>query len=209
MSSIKLLDVVLNLTSTSPDMTFKSNILNATTWQNLSNETWLLIAKSEKHIIEDYKHLVYPHPNTDKFILDLSRLFHLLDFVADVGSGGDIWQKLRVMYEASRIKSLLTLLEDMPNLLITAVDTFVSSERLDDFVQKFFHGQLQICDIDHYLIPPNYIRKRGLLYSITNFCQKIVMSRNHVTWSDLFAFDERYNVMFERVFINLAATSIA
>jgi hypothetical protein len=200
MSSVKLLNAVLNLTSTSPDMTLKSNVLNATTWQNLSNETWLLITKSEKCIIDDYiKHLMYPHLDMNKLILNLSRLFHLLDFVADVGSGGDIWQKLRVIYEASRVKPLLTLLEDMPNLLITAVDTFVSSERLDDFVQKFFHGQLQICDIDHYLIPPNYMRKRGLLYSITNFCQKIVMSRRRVTLSDLLAFDERYNVTFERV----------
>jgi len=199
---MKLLDAVLNLTSTSPDVTLKSNILDATTWQNLSNETWFLITKSEKHIIENYIkyiRLLHPHLDTNKLILDLSRLFHLLDFVADLGSGGDVWQKLRVMYETSRLKPLLTLLEDMPNLLITAVDTFVSSERLEDFVQKLFHGQLEICDIDHYLIPPNYMRKRGLLYSITNFCQKVVMSKRSVTWSDLLAFDERRNVMFERV----------
>ncbi|RLU15876.1 hypothetical protein DMN91_011632 [Ooceraea biroi] len=193
MSLMKLLDVVLNLTSTSPGVTLKSNVLNITTWQNLSNDTWLLIMKTEKYIIDEYiKHTIFSMYVND-FILDSSRLFHLLDFAADLASGGDIWQKLRVMYESSRIKPLLTLLEDMPNLLITAVDTFVSSERLDDFVQKLFHGQLQLCDIDRYLIPPNYMRKRGLLYSITNFCQKIVMSEKHVILLELLAFDGKYN----------------
>lgn len=207
MSLIKLLDVVLNLTDASPDVTLRSNILNVTTWQNLPNETWLLITKSEKYIIDDYmKRLQHSYFDTDNFIFDSSRMFYLLDFVTDLISGGDIWQKLRVIYEASRVKPLLTLLEDMPNLLITAVDTFVSSERLDDFVQKLFHGQLEMCDIDRYLIPPSYMRKRGLLYSITNFCQKIVMNERPLSWSDLLAFDGKYNVMFERAHsINLAA----
>lgn len=188
---MELIDVALNLTSASPGMTLKSNVLDATTWQSLSNETWILIMRSEKSVIDHYlKRSENLHFDTNDIILDSSRLFHLLDFAADLASGGDTWQKLRVMYEASKVKPLLTLLEDMPNLLITAVDTFASSERLDDFVEKLFHGQLQMCDIDRYLIPPSYMRRRGLLYSITNFCQ----NARHVTWSDLLAFDGKYNV---------------
>lgn len=172
-----------------------------TTWNNLSKETWSLILKSEKSWIHEYQNLSWyrfdmTRMHDSNYHVNASRLFQLLESVIDLASGGDIWQKLRVTHESSKIKPLLTLVEDMPNLLITAADTFISSERLDDFVRKLFFGQVHLCDIDRYLIPPSYMRKKGLLSSITNFCQK--MNSNSLTWMDFLPFDEKYNVMFDR-----------
>lgn len=127
--------------------------------------------------------------------VDAGKLFQLLESVIELASGGDIWQKVRIVYDSSRMKPLLNLVEDMPSILITAVETFVSSERIDDFLQKLSLGQLNPCDIDRYLIPPSYMRRKGILSSITNFCQKIVMSNRPLTWTDLLPFNEKYNVM--------------
>ncbi|XP_067204074.1 uncharacterized protein ldd isoform X2 [Linepithema humile] len=199
MSLTRLLDIVSNFTSTSPRVALKSNIFNATTWKNLSNDTWALILKSEKSWIYSYQYSMWYRFNVTssnaEYLSNSSRLFQLLESVVDLASGGDIWQKLRVMYESSKFKPLLTLVEDMPNILITAVDTFVSSERLDDFIQKLLLGNVHPCDIDRYLIPPSYMRKKGLLSSITNFCQKIVLSRKRLTWTDLLPFSGKYNDM--------------
>lgn len=196
MSLIKLLDDVSNFTAALPGVSLKSNIFNATTWQNLSNETWALIFKSEKSWIHNNQNsLLYKFHVKSSFLVDSSRLFQLLESVIDLTSGGDIWQKLRVMHETSKLKLLLTLVEDMPNLLITAVDTIVSSERLDDFIHKLVLGQVHPCDIDRYLIPPNYMRKKGLLSSISNYCQKIVMSDKYLTLTDLLPYEGKYNVM--------------
>lgn len=199
MSLIRLLDIASNFTSTSPGVTLKSNVFNVTTWRNLSNETWAVILKSEKSWIHSYRYSTWYRSDVTSrsadYLSNSSRLFQLLESAVDLASGGDIWQKLRVMHESSKFKPLLTLVEDMPNLLITAADTFVSSERLDDFIQKLFLGHVHPCDIDRYLIPPSYMRKKGLLSSITNFCQKIVMSRKSLTWTDLLPYDGKYNVM--------------
>lgn len=204
MSLTRLLDTVWNLTRTSPELSLKSNIFNVTTWQNLSNETWALILKSEKSWIHEYQNFSWYRFNmtlhNTNYFVDAGRLFQLLESVVELASGGDIWQKLRVMHESSKIKPLLNLVEDMPSILITAVETFVSSERLDDFLQKLFLGQLHPCDIDRYLIPPNYMRRKGLLSSITNFCQKIVMSDKGLMWTDILPFDEKYNVIPDRRF---------
>lgn len=205
LSLTNLLDIVSNITDTMPRLSLKSNIFNATTWQNLSNETWTIIVKSEQSWIHEYgKSLWYGFEtmrNRDHLV-GLSRLFQLLEAVIDLTSGGDIWQKLRGMHdETSKLKPLLTLVEDTPNLLITAVDTFVSSERLDDFIQKLFLGLVNPCDIDRYLIPPSYMRKRGLLHSITNFCQKIVMTNQDLLWTDLLPFNEKYNVIYNTTYL--------
>ncbi|XP_050450054.1 uncharacterized protein LOC126850786 isoform X1 [Cataglyphis hispanica] len=184
MSLIKLLDDVSNFTAALPGVSLKSNIFNVTTWQNLSNETWTLIIKSEKSWIHNQNSSWYRFNVTSSYLVDSSGLLQLLESVIDLASGGDIWQKLRVIHETSKLKPLLTLVEDMPNLLITAIDTFVSSERLDDFMHKLFLGQVHPCDVDRYLIPPSYIKKKGLLSSIANFCQKIVMNDKHLTWKD-------------------------
>ncbi|XP_028048892.2 uncharacterized protein LOC105837746 isoform X2 [Monomorium pharaonis] len=194
----RLLDIVSNFTVASPGASLSSNIFNVTTWKNLSNETWALILKSEKSWIHQYRNSAWYRLNVTShgdidYLVGSRRMFQLLESAVDLTFGGDIWQKLRVMYESSKLQPLLTLVEDMPNLLITAVDTFVSSERLDDFMQKLFLGQVHPCNIDRYLIPPSYMRKRGLLASITNFCQKIVMSNEQLTWTDLLPFNKKYN----------------
>ncbi|XP_014474957.1 PREDICTED: ATP-binding cassette sub-family A member 13 isoform X2 [Dinoponera quadriceps] len=203
MSLSKLLDTVWNITRTSPELSLKSNILNVTTWQNLSNDTWDLILKSEKSWIDVYfffhKYYMISHVFSK---VDVGRLFQNLESVIELVSGGDIWQKLRIMYESSKIKPLLNLIEDMPNLLITAAETFVSSERLDDFLQKLLLGQLHPCDIDRYLIPPNYIRRKDLLSSITNFCQKIVLSDKDLTWMNILPFFEKYH--YENSTLNMS-----
>lgn len=202
MSLSKLLDTVWNLTNTSPGLSLKSHIFNVTTWQSLSNDTWALILKSEKSWIHEYQNSSWYRFNvtlhgTD-YRVDAGRLFQLLESVVELASGGDIWQKLRVMHESSKMKPLLNLVEDMPSILITAVETFVSSERLDDFLQKLILGQLNPCDVDRYLIPPSYMRRKSILSSITNFCQKIVMSDKRLTWTDILPFEEKYNVMSDR-----------
>lgn len=184
-------------------MSLRSNIFNVTTWGHLSNETWALILKSEKSWIHQYRNSAWYKFNVTSrgtdYLVGARRLFQLLESMVDLASGGDIWQKLRVMHETSKLKPLLTLTEDMPNLIITAVDTFVSSERLDDFLQKLPLGQVHPCDVDRYLIPPSYMRKKGLLASITNFCQKIVRSDEKLTWTDLLPSNGKYNVMSDRV----------
>lgn len=197
-SLMSLLDVVSNLTSTSPGLSFRSNIFNITTWKNLSNETWTLIQQSEKSWIHEYQRSAWYRFNVTSngvnYQVDSGGMFQFLESATDLASGGDTWQKLRAMYEGSKVMPLLTLAEDMPNLFITAVDTFISSERLNDFLTKLFLGQVHPCDIDRYLIPPSYMRKRGLLSSITNFCQKVVMSGESLTWNDVLPFNEKYNV---------------
>lgn len=202
MSLTKLLDIISNFIATSPEVSLRSNIFNMTMWGNLSNETWALILRSEKSWIHQYRHSAWYKLNTSHlgtdFLVGTRRLFQLLESVIDLASGGDTWQKLRVMHETSKLKPLLTLAEDMPNLLITAADTFVSSERLDDFIQKLLLGHMHPCDVDRYLIPPNYMRKKGLLTSIKNFCQKIIMSDEELTWIDLLPFNGKYNVMSDR-----------
>lgn len=195
-----LLDIVSNFTAASPGVSLRSNIFNVTTWKNLSNETWALILRSEKSWIHQYQNFLWykvTSYNYTDYLIESRRLFQLLEPVVDLMSGGDIWQKLRVMYEISKLKPLLALAEDIPNLLITAADTFVSSERLDDFIQKLLLGQVHPCDIDRYLILPNYMRKKGLLASITNFCQKIVMSDEQLIWTDLLPFNDKYNVIID------------
>lgn len=198
MSLTRLLDVVSNLTTTLSELRFKSNVLNVTTWKNLSNETWTLILRSEIFWIHEYQHSIWRTfnitENADRLVKPIG-VFRLFDFVANLASGGDIWQKLRTIHEGSRMKPMLTLVEDMPNLFITAINTFVSSEQLDDFIQKLFVGQLHPCDIDRYLISPSFIRKKSLLSSITNFCQKIVMSDKDLTWTDILSIDGKLNVI--------------
>lgn len=209
MSLTKLLDIVSNFTAASPGVNLQSNIFNMTTWRNLSNETWTLILKSEKSWIHHRNSAWYRFNITSRgtdYLVGTRRLFQLLESVVDLTSGGDIWQKLRVIYETSKLKPLLTLAEDMPNLVVTAADTFVSSERLDDFIYKFLLGQVHLCDIDRYLIPPSYMRKKGLLTSITNFCQKVVMIGEQLTWTDLLPFNGKYNVMSEHVIHRVITT---
>ncbi|XP_035722982.1 uncharacterized protein LOC118441973 isoform X2 [Vespa mandarinia] len=164
LSLIKFLDAIIKIISSNDNIIVRSNIFNSTTWRNLSSDTWDLIKNAEASWI--YENIKFEEPPKD--------LNKLMNFLADLLSGGDIWQKLRNVYENTKIKPILTLIEDMPNLVVTVVDTFFTSERLNDFVEKLFLGQVKPCDIDRYLIPSSFVRKKGLLSSITNFCQNVL-----------------------------------
>ncbi|KAF7403454.1 hypothetical protein HZH68_006248 [Vespula germanica] len=194
LSLMKLLDAVIKIISSNDNTIVRSNIFNSTTWRNLSLDTWGLIKNAEASWIYENIKLERPPEDLDElsnpFIahsypyVKVIRLVRLLNFLADLLSGGDIWQKLRNVYENTKVKPILTLIEDMPNLVVTVVDTFLTSERLNDFVEKLFLGQVNPCDIDRYLIPSSFVRKKGLLSSITNFCQNVLANDKFPTVLD-------------------------
>ncbi|XP_066598930.1 uncharacterized protein ldd isoform X2 [Prorops nasuta] len=211
-SMIKLLEAGLNIESGGSKFMMKSNVINATTWKKLKEETWSIIRKAEESWIHwvlaktnqalDYSKLDskadFISKNT-RGLVDSSRIFQILDFLADIFTGGDLWQKLRTRYEGSKIKPLLNLIEDIPNLLITTADTFLSSEKLGDFIEKLVQGQVDPCDIDKYLNVPAFMRKKGLLSTITNFCKKIALKTNSLSKIDFMPIDlrseERYMII--------------
>ena len=96
---------------------------------------------------------------------------------------------------------MLTILEDLPNLAITIVDTFVNSERLNDFVERLLAGKVNICDIDKYLIPPNFVRNKGILSSITIVCQKIINGGEKLKAEDFLPLDFYAEVIEFNLFI--------
>ena len=200
-SVVKLLDTALNLQAgRQPALVVKSRIFNGTTWRNLSNETWSVIGRAGETWIRKSARFVENRENrtrlneaTDPFT-KLARAYQLLDASAELLAGGDIWQKVRAVYESSRVKPILTLIEDLPNLAVAGVDTFVKSERLNDFVEKLSLGKVHPCDIDKYLIVPSFVRKKVLLSSITNFCQKIVLNERRLTLIDILPLDVKFEV---------------
>ncbi|OAD61200.1 ATP-binding cassette sub-family A member 13 [Eufriesea mexicana] len=187
---IKLLDATLSLqTDGEFKIVVKSRIFNSTTWRNLSNETLSGIREVNLNMA---KATLKELSRSPKQFAKLVRTIHVLDFTLDLLAGGDVWQKLRIVYENSRVKSILTLIEDLPNLVVSGVDTFVKSERLNDFVEKLAFGKVHPCDIDKYLIVPSFVRKKVLLSSITNFCQKIVLTERQLTLIDILPLDVKY-----------------
>ncbi|XP_063992095.1 ATP-binding cassette sub-family A member 13-like isoform X2 [Diachasmimorpha longicaudata] len=189
--------------NSSGKLAFQSNILNFTTWRDLSNDSKRLIHDADQSWV--HKIMVEVIPLEYNFSvqtfseIDLTRIHNifqdhplnaarqimqLADSWMDVISGGDIWQKLRMTYENTKMKSLLSLIEDAPNLVITVLETFISSERLTDFMDKFIGGQVNLCDIERYLIPPSYVRKKGILTSVTSFCQKFILSNANSSTND-------------------------
>lgn len=196
-SVTKLLDTALRFhAEQKSDYVINSKIFNATTWRNLSNDTWSVIGQAwiERYIkFAKNENPTKLNGSTDS-LTKLAREYQLLDATIKLLVGGDIWQKLRILYENSRVKPILTLIEDLPNLIVTVVDTFVKSERLNDFVEKLSFGKLHPCDIDKYLIVPSFVRKKVLLSSITNFCQKIVLADRRLTLIDILPLDVKYEV---------------
>lgn len=196
-SVAKLLDVALSLEAREgPNLSIRSKIFNSTTWRNLSNETWSAVSKAGQSWIRKYA--IRAKDNASSMEADpiakLIRAYQLVDVAIELMGGGDVWQKLRVAYENSKVKPVLTLIEDMPNLVVSGVDTFVKSERLNDFVEKLSVGKLHPCDIDKYLIVPSFVRKKVVLSSVTNFCQKIVLTDGRLTLIDILPLDAKYEV---------------
>lgn len=196
-SVAKLLDAALNLEAREgPSLSVRSKIFNSTTWRNLSNETWSAISKAGQSWIHKYAIKARDPASMEAAdpITKLMRAYQLVDVTIELVGGGDVWQKLRVAYENSKVKPVLTLMEDLPNLVVSGVDTFVKSERLNDFVEKLSVGKLHPCDIDKYLIVPSFVRKKVLLSSVTNFCQKIVLTEGRLTLIDILPLDAKYEV---------------
>ncbi|XP_043481651.1 ATP-binding cassette sub-family A member 13 isoform X2 [Leptopilina heterotoma] len=168
-----LLKEIMKLSSQNPKVILKSNIFNATTWRNIPIDgiTWRTINRTELSWVNKFAREYFPN---DSLMGQMYRVPQVLVSIMELLSGGDIWQKLQIIYKDSKIQPLLTIVEDLPNLVITVVDTFINSERLNDFAELLFAGKVKLCDIDKYLIPPKFIKKKKILTSITDVCQKFV-----------------------------------
>ncbi|XP_017788277.1 PREDICTED: uncharacterized protein LOC108570860 [Habropoda laboriosa] len=197
-SVTKLVDAIINLRARRTDIVVKSNIFNVTTWMNMSNETTWMIRNAGQtwvHTIavrNENSTRTSALIGTPDLFTRIIRMYQVLDATVELLAGGDVWQKLRIIYENTRVKPILTLIEDLPNLVVSGVDTFVKSERLNDFVEKLAFGRVHPCDIDKYLIVPSFVRKKVLLSSITNFCEKIVHAEKPFTTIDILPIDAKY-----------------
>lgn len=189
-SLARLTDSALNLLSEVSNLTIESNIFNSTTWGSLSNETLSMLHEVGQFWLHRYTmdgHIMRGFVLQELFDT-LIRMFPLLDNTLYLLEGGDVWQKLRIIYENTDMELVLTLIEDIPNIVVSVVDTFVKSDRLNDFVEKLAVGKAHPCDIDKYLIVPSFVRKKVLLPSI--FCQKSVF----IDGKSLLPLDAKYKV---------------
>ncbi|XP_078047717.1 lipid droplet defective isoform X2 [Augochlora pura] len=198
----KLVKAMSTLLSTVPDLEVYSSILDTNTWLNMSNDTVTEIrnvGRSWVHwFVQDAKNAKTGQSKVDQFFQTentfgkLIGAYQLMDASIDLMAGGDAWQKLRNHYESSKIKPLLTLIEDTPNIVVSVVDTFLKSDRLDQFLEKLATGKAHPCDLDKYLIVPGFVRKKVLLSSIANFCEKIVFAEKQLTIVDWLPYDAKY-----------------
>ncbi|XP_076176197.1 lipid droplet defective isoform X2 [Ptiloglossa arizonensis] len=189
-SLARLTDSALNLLSEVSNLTIESNIFNSTTWGSLSNETLSMLHEVGQFWLHRYTmdgHIMRGFVLQELFDT-LIRMFPLLDNTLYLLEGGDVWQKLRIIYENTDMELVLTLIEDIPNIVVSVVDTFVKSDRLNDFVEKLAVGKAHPCDIDKYLIVPSFVRKKVLLPSI--FCQKSVF----IDGKSLLPLDAKYKL---------------
>ncbi|XP_076760468.1 lipid droplet defective [Xylocopa sonorina] len=191
----KLLDAIFNLETNGSNIVIKSNIFNITTLRDLLNETSVDERDDKRNWLHSYAVQVAESSRGNLRIIypTLVRQFQLMDAAYDILAGGDIWQKLRNAYENAKLKPLLTLIEDLPNLVISAVDTFVKSERLNDFMEKLALGEVYPCYIDKYLIVPSFVRKKVIVSSISNFCEKLLYGFNWRTYlTDVLPLNVKY-----------------
>lgn len=183
----------------SGNLKFKSNIVNATILLELPNETQEVIHESKEIIIRKFIQELNPidhefiyHSRSEIDVAKIRgqlrdhpltaawRLAKIGQIWIDIATNEDPWQALRVKTSDNwKLQALLNLIEDTPNLFISTIDTFLNSERLTDFLNKFLTGQLNACDIDKFLIQSKYIKKKKIVSRITDFCRLIVSSDNH------------------------------
>ncbi|XP_076284763.1 lipid droplet defective isoform X2 [Lasioglossum baleicum] len=198
----KLAEAMLSLLSNVPHLKLQSNIFDQKTWTSLSNDTVSKIRSVGRSWVHWYateaKNSKPGQSKLDRFFqtedtfVKITRVYQLLDASVDLMIGGDVWQKLRYLYEGSKVKPVLTLIEDTPNIVVSIVDTFLKSDRLDQFLEKLAKGKAHPCDLDKYLIVPGFVRKKVLLSSIANFCEKLVFSEKQLTWLDVLPLDAKY-----------------
>nr|XP_033323682.1 uncharacterized protein LOC117218991 isoform X1 [Megalopta genalis]XP_033323683.1 uncharacterized protein LOC117218991 isoform X1 [Megalopta genalis]XP_033323684.1 uncharacterized protein LOC117218991 isoform X1 [Megalopta genalis] len=198
----KLVKAVSTLLSTVPDLEVRSSIFEAKTWLGMSNDTLTEIRNVGRSWVhwyaQDAKNAKAGQSKVERFFETddtfgkLIGMYQLVDASIDLMAGGDVWQKLRNHYEASKVKPLLTLMEDTPNIVVSIVDTFLKSDRLDQFLGKLATGKAHPCDLDKYLIVPGFVRKKVLLSSIANFCERIVFTDKPPVMADWLPFDAKY-----------------
>lgn len=190
----KFINILENLQTTSGGKIYLvSNILNATTWISLAEDTRSLVRDADKSWAHEMA-VTYSQQNgsskadqpvSSDALAILMQAQEMVAFLSDISGGGDVWTKWKTNRETPRSKAIYALIEDTPNLVVTLVDTFANSERLNDFFKRFLRGSVNGCDIDKYLIPPAYIRRKGYLSSIGNFCQKFIVDNATLTYEDL------------------------
>ncbi|XP_046740699.1 uncharacterized protein LOC124408067 isoform X2 [Diprion similis] len=179
-----------NLSNSRPDITFKSNIFNLATWKDLDNATWSIIQDTER----SWLHYYFDKMNTEKLsdfrrgsmwndsnvlrIADnLNGFDHIIQTLSlsfNLFSGGDVWSKLRAVYESKPLmKVVLSMAEDMPNLILSVVHTFFNKEIQPSDVTALVMGKVKPCEVNKYLIEPKYMRRKGLLGSFSHLCQQL------------------------------------
>ncbi|XP_044002930.1 uncharacterized protein LOC122848731 isoform X2 [Aphidius gifuensis] len=187
----EFLDAWINVNNNSgKNLQFKSNIINTSTWLKLPDEAKSLISDSQNivmHKIFQQFNLFNNELKSSSDIVEIYNTFgdsplgalwkiiHVGDIWTDIVTSEDAWGTLKnLTIKNQRLKIMLNLIEDMPNLFISTIDTYLNSERLTDFLKKIFSGQVNACEISKYLIPSKYIKKKNIISSITDFCQFIV-----------------------------------
>lgn len=193
-----LVDQIVEFMDKWPNAALTSNIVNATTYLNLPNDTHAMLNKVGESWVHELI-LVLESKNVSQMFNDdvhqmstcfaqIGRMVQLVTSVAELSSGGDLWLKFRQIYDKSKIKPVLIFVEDLPNLGVTALHTFINSERLLDFFELYLEGRVNTCDIDKYLILPSYIRKGNLMSSIANLCHQLIRSNDLLTVNDFLPF---------------------
>lgn len=192
-----MIEASYNLSISRPRIAFKTNILNITTWRNLDNTSLSIIHNTEQSWIHYYydklnsdseKFFTRTNTSTDYEItvpklqelykaaskLDVvDRFVQISSIVLDLVSGGDVWSKIRAIYEVNpRMKMALSLVEDLPNFMITVVNSFLNSEITKDNLTPLITGEIKPCEVQKYLIEPKYMRRKGFLGSFSHLCQQ-------------------------------------
>ncbi|XP_053973403.1 uncharacterized protein LOC128873691 isoform X1 [Hylaeus volcanicus] len=209
-SLAKLTEVASSLLSEAPHLTVESKIFDSATWRNLSNDTLSLLDKTAKTLVRYDRYAISAKTKLNEInwpdMLDkLVRMFQLLDVTIEMLAGGDVWEKIRFVYENSEMKPILTLIEDMPNIVVSVVETFVKSDRLADFIENLAIGIAHPCDIGKYLIVPSFVRKKVLLTSIANVCHNFVLTDRQLTFVDVLPLDGKYELKKSRMSRNDSA----
>lgn len=182
-SVTRFIGIMMNLRgSPGESRTFESNLFNATAWAYLPDDTRELVRKAQRSWA---KQMAVPSVPASRNLLRFMQWTEIAGFLMELSEGGDVWTKWKTRYESPKSKAMIALLEDSPNIAVTIIDTFVGSERLTDFVARFMTGSVNGCDIEKYLIPPAYIRRKGFLSSIGNFCRKVLYDNATTTYTDL------------------------
>ncbi|XP_046491171.1 uncharacterized protein ldd isoform X1 [Neodiprion pinetum] len=179
-----------NLSKSQPDLTFKSNIFNITIWKGLDNDTWSIIQDTERSWLHYYFDKMnieklsndrhdsisddYKIPQIAQNLNGFDYIIQSLSLSFDLFFGGDIWSKLRAVYESKPVmKVTLSMAEDMPNLMLSVVHTFFNKEIQTSDVTALVMGKVKFCEVNKYLIEPKYMRRKGLLGSFSHLCQQL------------------------------------